>query len=164
VRAAVALRELIQDGAGVTALSFNIEEASRRLGPAFTVDWLKLGAQTMQQRMPAGTAVIQDGRSATPETLPPVQCQPWCEYQDGHANEGLVEDQFCSSVELQVPLSFEQRTGLEALTVYASQAPGEDARVVLCATYHVALHLTLAETHQLIEHLQLMLGQIESAR
>lgn len=25
----------------MTALSFNIEEASRRLGPAFTVDWLK---------------------------------------------------------------------------------------------------------------------------
>ena len=33
--------------------------------------------------------------TATPTTLPPIVCAPWCEEGDGHVNEMFREDQAC---------------------------------------------------------------------
>lgn len=40
------------------------------------------------------------------ESLPPVQCQPWCSTRDGHAGDHMPEDQTCCSDEgAEIPLT-----------------------------------------------------------
>lgn len=39
-----------------------------------------------------------------PSGLPPVECAPWCEDGNGHADAVAVEDQFCASAAEEVEL------------------------------------------------------------
>jgi hypothetical protein len=57
--------------------------------------------------MTAEAPVIQDA----PQYVPPVKCQPWCEYGDGHPTCWVREDQTCTTPALRVELSLEQRIG-----------------------------------------------------
>jgi hypothetical protein len=94
------------DGAGVRK-SLTVAEC----------DWMRDQLALQFPRLSMGVA-MRDGRlhveavpvSATQvsETLPAVQCAPWCQEGDGHPNVGHVDDQWCTSVSLNVNLSREE--------------------------------------------------------
>ena len=50
--------------------------------------------------------VVMSGAFRSP-AVAPIVCQPWCRQGDGHPDERVREDQWCSGVEHQVPLSAE---------------------------------------------------------
>jgi hypothetical protein len=97
------------------------------------------------------------------QDLPLVKCTPWCEHGDGHPGEMSVEDQWCSSEQLEVGLTLETVLGdarePSSLTLdYVSTYLSKDA---LHAPPHVHLgrncgtgvKLTLDEARQLGEAL-----------
>lgn len=72
--------------------------------------------------------------------LPPVTCEAWCEYQDGHAGHRFRKDQFCSSRTHEVERSLEDRQTIEdpnadpqvytvsdCIEVYLMKTPDEPA-------------------------------------
>ncbi len=115
-------------------------------------------------------------------TLPPIQCQPWCTYQDGHPNDFCREDQRCYSEDLRIDLTLlpvlEQSyyvegtgwvVGPDHIEVDAEQGGNErypyiqirkDSGPERC----VAWKFTPLEARQLIDTVQLLLGQIAATR
>lgn len=104
-------------------------------------------------------------------TLPPIQCKPWCWIQDGHPDERFSDDQRCETGTLTVDLSTEQYSDFHGLVehpdrleVHAQTRPGEPVVLVVGLTDTLPFYVTPDETRQLIENLQLILGQIEAGQ
>ncbi len=95
----------------------------------------------------------------------PVVCAPWCCYGAGHPDELYPADQCCASVQLTVPLSMqpniEDATEADYVDVYAMRRPGEAVQVDLSHAGGPEIRFTLGETRQLVEALQLVLGQVQ---
>ena len=86
---------------------------------------------------PDMTSGAQQSRIA-PATLPPVTGAPWCTDGEGHRDELMWEDQYCSSDEVRVEVSampvVETARGLDQshlLVGLTTGAPGTPARVTL---------------------------------
>lgn len=86
---------------------------------------------------PDTTSGAQQHRIA-PATLPPVACAPWCIDGEGHRDELMWEDQYCSSDEVRVDVSAmpvaDTAHGLDRshlLVGLTTGAPGTPARVTL---------------------------------
>lgn len=113
-------------------------------------------------------------RAADPPALAdgPIDCAPWCKYADGHPGM-FREDQRCYSDELRIDLSTHQRIELSVADETGAWAPGPDyvtvfakreadGGTVLCVSRadEDEANYTPAEAGQLVEALQLLLGQI----
>lgn len=109
------------------------------------------------------------------QTLPPIQCQPWC-VEGEHEDDVDPEDQTCVTAYLMVDLSIEQpviycligerlsplRQRPTQLGVYASQAATDDAgvRIFVEPVNHLPFELTPQEAQELVENLRLTLAEI----
>ncbi|MDP9093398.1 MAG: hypothetical protein M3N95_10795 [Actinomycetota bacterium] len=97
------------------------------------------------------------------QTVPPVTCHPFCQYQDGHPDCVDDVDQVCYGVELKTDLSLEY-PGPDYVTVFGARAHGidndEGPMVHLARNDLQGFDMTPGEARQVIEHLQLVLGQI----
>jgi len=89
---------------------------------------------TMFPEMTSGA----QGTRIAPATLPPVTCAPWCTDGEGHRDELLWEDQYCSSDEVRVEVSampvVETARGLDRshlLVGLTTGEPGTPARLTL---------------------------------
>jgi hypothetical protein len=51
------------------------------------------------------TTTVSEQSTTVRETLPPVECTPWCEVGDGHTAERFPEDQRCTAETREVFLS-----------------------------------------------------------
>lgn len=99
----------------------------------------------------------------------PITCQPWCQDGEGHADALCADDQICFTTELFVPTSTAEPVSVdgygyckpERLHVYGEIRPGEKApRVVVSVDGGGAPAMTLSEVEELVEALQLILGQV----
>jgi hypothetical protein len=120
--------------------------------------------------------------TAVRETLPLVQCKPWCVDQDGHPDCDYVEDKVCTTAEQDVDLSMyplvpnEVRDeagnwlpGPDHLRVYGLYSPVEPVQVRLNHDATASLPffditLTPAEAKALLVALFDVVGQIEAGR
>ena len=101
-----------------------------------------------------------------------VECKPWCQYSDGHPGALFRADQYCASVEVRVPLPGQSphidwaRAAVvtdEEYRVYAIQAPdAAEPQIVACLDGNSAPKLTPSQVRELVEALQLVLGQVTS--
>jgi hypothetical protein len=115
--------------------------------------------------------------------VPPVQCRPWCEDQDGHPDMTDREDQFCATQTLRVenlahdhthdhvvttptgPVSVFPDCKPDAVCVYAKQDPDSaEPTIVVGLEDEPALEFTPNEARELCDLVQLILGQIGCAR
>jgi hypothetical protein len=103
--------------------------------------------------------------------LPPIECTPWCADGNGHPGCNFLEDQWCGGVELRSPASrypdvlmSDGVTEPEYVTVYAMRLPGEPAHIAVGRGEEPVIAMTPDEARQVIEHMQLVLGQIGGAR
>ncbi|MDP9115871.1 MAG: hypothetical protein M3O28_01100 [Actinomycetota bacterium] len=102
-----------------------------------------------------------------------VECKPWCVWGDGHPGYCLHEDQWCGSEELLIDLSLEPeveqdrgplgRMGPDYYQVYAVCDPDEPVKFTISHGGASAPYITLDEVHQLIEALQLLVGQVAAS-
>jgi hypothetical protein len=100
-------------------------------------------------------------RAPTPSTGP-VECQPWCVYADGHSNATFREDQWCGTEMLKVDLTLPQVGDDEPYAlVSAYQAPGETLMVLVGHGDGPEMRFTPDEARQLVENVQLVLGQVK---
>ena len=115
--------------------------------------------------------------------LPPIQCQPWCEAgaipeRAGHRDCFYREDQYCWGSELKVDLSLEPQVEIAAnggghlvaayvpdwLNVFLEQYADQAEPHIVMERFegtHCA-KLTPAEARELIQALQLVLGQVRA--
>jgi hypothetical protein len=95
------------------------------------------------------------------ESLPPVQCAPWCEDGDGHTNARHVDDQWCSSTENRVSLTrtpmvllCDDSWRLDYVTTYLVRDAYEvGARINLSRGEDAGVYLTPDEARELGETL-----------
>lgn len=100
----------------------------------------------------------------------PIVCQPWCIYGDGHRNALFADDQYCVTDELFVPISTAEPVDVspsygdckpERLHVYGvSDRRHPEPRIVVNVDGGAAPPLTLDEAQELVETVQLILGQV----
>jgi hypothetical protein len=90
-------------------------------------------------------------------TVPPVTCEPWCIYGDGHPDCVLAEDQTCYTEEMivAVPTYYPSVKGSgetyfsEIVDVYAAQTSGSPAHVDLSLGESDTLKLSLSEARSI---------------
>jgi len=122
----------------------------------------------------ARVGVSQGPRKSPEPAAGAVECKPWCEYGDGHAGATYRADQCCYSPQLRVELSTHLRIeesvidgpewvpGPDYVNVHAQQVAGEDPRICISHAGEDDVFYTRDEARQLVEALQLLLGQIEA--
>lgn len=116
------------------------------------------------------------------KTLPPIQCQPWCVYQDGHAGEVHREDQNCYGDSLRVEMTRHKWVAEGHLRADGTFGPSPDhVFVELLQNGHereaavvvrrecddqpvIQWRFTPREALELSHALQLLLGQIGDGR
>ncbi len=106
-------------------------------------------------------------------SFPLVECKPWCGWGDGHPGCCFREDQWCGSEELRIDLSLEPEVeqdrgplgsmGPDYYQVYAVCDPGDLVKFTISHSGASAPYMTLGEVHQLIEALQLLVGQVAAS-
>jgi hypothetical protein len=106
--------------------------------PDLTATVQPQGRPMMRDTMFPDTASGAQQRRIAPATLPPVTCAPWCTDGEGHRDELMWEDQYCSSDEVRVEVSampvVETARGLDRshlLVGLTTGAPGTPARLTL---------------------------------
>jgi hypothetical protein len=104
--------------------------------------------------------------SAKTTTTP--ECAPWCDCKD---NAGFSRQGICFGDDLRTPLSIDQtRHGdldegeQDYVVVYAVRRPGQPDTVNIGHNDEAGIEFTPDEAREVIEHMQLVLGQIEGPR
>jgi hypothetical protein len=97
-------------------------------------------------------------------------CAPWCAYQSDP--DFFDEGGNCASYEMHTDISLDQQgpagdysnEGHDFVNVYACRRPGQRDVVYVGHNHLPGIELTASEAREVIEHMQLVLGQIEGAR
>jgi hypothetical protein len=105
-------------------------------------------------------------------TMPPIACQPWCRYGDGHPDTYHAEDQECWSDELSseficVYPADMSKDDSAVLDVSAAHRPTDHTAPFVVLTVNEKLpeyHMTPMQARVLAAHLTLVADQLDKAR
>ena len=117
------------------------------------------------------SSIISEQRTPQ-QTLPPIQCAPWCTDGDGHPGNWHPQDQYCTSQEIRVSLTredpiegYEEGTHmLDYVTTYLVHDRFEAEPHVQVAQNDLAgPRLTLAEAREYFQKGLLLVSAAEAA-